>query len=63
MSHGELRAWEANAAALHAEEVLRDRGGSLDPDQLRHYTLLATGDATRADKACARRWLEMNRKG
>ena len=48
--------------AIHAEEVLRDRGGSLDPDQLFHQTLLATGDVKKADRLRARRWLDLNRK-
>lgn len=51
-----------NMNAVWAEEVLRERGGSLSPQQLYYVTLLATGDRARADRDRARRWLELNRR-
>ena len=62
MKRGTRRAWVANIDRLWAEEVLRDRGGSLEPDQLYTITWLATGDRMAADKARSRRWLEVNRR-
>lgn len=61
MSEHEQRAWEANIGAVWAEEVLRERGGSLSGDQLYHITLLATGDRKRAEKDRARRILDETR--
>lgn len=52
----ELRVWEANIPHVHAEEALRERGGSMSPEELRRCVLLATGDELQADKAFAKRW-------
>ena len=52
----------ANADAIWAEEVLRERGGSLPADALRTVTLLATGSQDAADDAFARRVLEEERR-
>jgi hypothetical protein len=47
---------------LWAREQLRDRGGSLEPDQLFHLTWMATGDRLKADRARSRRALDLNRQ-
>lgn len=58
MSAREVAIWEANILPLWAEEVLRERGGSLSSGELYRMELLATGDRLRAEKARARRWLD-----
>ena len=57
----EQAAWDANIPHAFAEELLRERGGSLSPDELYQAKLLATGDPHQAAKARAKRWLEEHR--
>ena len=47
---------------IRAQEVLREKGGELDPDELFRTLWLATGDKDKADRARSRRWLDRNRK-
>jgi hypothetical protein len=46
-----------------AEEALRERGGSLDPEALYDLVLQATGDRAKADAARAKAQLEVLRRG
>jgi hypothetical protein len=43
---------------LLAEELLRDRGAALSPDDLYRALVLTTGDKAKADLARSRRTLE-----
>lgn len=54
----ERGAWEANILPVWAEEVLRERGESLSPDELYAMELLTTGDEKAAAMAKAKRWLK-----
>jgi hypothetical protein len=47
--------------ALHAEEVLRDRGASLTPEQLYYYMIRAGHDRGAAEVARERRRLDLTR--
>jgi hypothetical protein len=62
MTRGERRAWEANIPRLLAEELLRERGGSLDPEQLYAALVLTGTDRRRADLERSRRALERMRQ-
>jgi hypothetical protein len=57
MSGVELRVWEGNIPHVYAEELLRERGGSLSPQELYAALVLAFGDARKAAVAAARREL------
>ena len=56
-------ALEANLYPVWADEVLRERRGSLTAGQLRDLTLLATGDAQAAEDAWLARAEEDMRAG
>lgn len=62
MSNHELRVHEENIPRLHAEEVLRDRGGSLTSDALYRVMLLAGHPQQDAALAAARRALDESRR-
>lgn len=47
--------------AVHAEEVLRERGGSLSPEQLHYYLVTAGTDKLAAERARERRRLDLTR--
>lgn len=47
-----------NVEPLWAEQMLRERGGSLTADELRRLVLLSTGDSAEASAAWSRRVLE-----
>ncbi len=53
---------QSNMQPIWAEEVLRDRGGSLTAQSLYDLTLLATGDEDYAGTVAARRVLEEERR-
>jgi hypothetical protein len=58
MDRVEFEVHERNIDALWAEEVLRDRGGSLKATELKSLVLVSTGDQDEADTAFANRLLE-----
>ena len=62
MSAGELAAWEANIDVLRAEELLRDQGGSLSPEQLYAALVLTGTDRAKADYERSKRTLERMRR-
>lgn len=53
----------ANMDGVLAEEVLRERGGSLNNKQMYSLTLLATGDKKQAERAKSRRIMDELRQG
>jgi len=54
--------WTENIDVLRAQELLREKGGELDPDELFRTIWLATGDKDKADRARSRRCLDANRR-
>lgn len=58
MSALELKTWEGLIGRVYAEEVLRERGGSLSAVELFRVTWLATGDRGQAERARMRRALD-----
>lgn len=62
MTRMELQVWHANIPHVRAEEVLREHGGSLSPEQLEQATFLSTGDREEARLARIRRWLQIQRQ-
>lgn len=62
MSAVEQQTWEALMPRLQAETVLRERGGSLDPETLYRVMLTAGVEKMKAQRARARRALELSRE-
>jgi hypothetical protein len=58
MTSVERGAWLECADTILAEEALRDRRGSMSPDELYAALVLTTGDRRAADLARSRRALE-----
>ncbi len=58
MTRAEAETLIACQDAVWADEILRDRGGSLSGEQAHALTLLATGDKKKADKA----WVDAKKR-
>lgn len=59
----ELKVWASLIERVHAEEILRERGGTLSAEELFRAVWLATGDRRQAERERLRRALDEMRAG